>query len=138
MATGYVLAFDFGLSQTGVAVGQPVTGDARGVTTLACKDGKPRWREVTALIEEFSPSSLVVGNPLNMDGTASPMSEAAGTFAEALRDRYTLDVSTHDERLTTHAARSGLEEARAIGRAATEHELAACLIAESWMRANAG
>ena len=138
MPAGYVLAFDFGLSRTGVAVGQTVTGNARGVATLICRDGKPNWREVAALVDEYAPSALVVGNPLNMDGTPSAMSERAAAFAEALERKFDLSVHTHDERLTTHAARSEFEAAKAVGRAATEHELAACLIAESWLQTKKG
>ncbi len=135
--TGYVMAFDFGLAETGVAVGQAITGSARGVATLICRAGKPRWPEVTDLIEEFRPSLLLVGLPLNMDGTTSPISEAAEAFADKLRSRFELPVETHDERLTTRMAKADLEEAREMGRAGSDHELAACLIAESWMRENA-
>ena len=132
-----VMAFDFGLSHTGVAVGQTITASARGVATLNCRDGKPRWPEVTELIDAYTPSILIVGLPLNMDGTSSPMSESAEVFAGKLRERFKLSVEMHDERLTTRSAKSDLDEAREMGRADSDHELAACLIAESWMRENA-
>ena len=132
-----IMAFDFGTTQTGVAVGQSITGSARGVATLSCRAGKPKWREITALIEAYGPSLLIVGLPLNMDGTSSPMSRAAEDFAAKLRTRCELPVEMHDERLTTHAAKADLEAAQELGRAGSDHELAACLIAESWMRDNA-
>ncbi len=132
-----VMAFDFGLRQTGVAVGQTITLSARGVATLNCRDGKPRWPEVTALVDEYAPNVLLVGLPLNMDGTPSTMSEAARAFAQKLSERCKLPAEMHDERLTTRSARSDLEAARASGRARSDHELAACLIAESWMRERA-
>ena len=43
MSPQVVLSFDFGLTETGVAVGQTITGNARGVATLIMKEGKPQW-----------------------------------------------------------------------------------------------
>ena len=134
MATsGYVIGFDFGLKHIGVALGQTVTGTARGVTTLSAKNGKPRWREVDELLQHYQGAALVVGLPLNMDGSDSDMSAKAQQFAAQLAKRSGQDVSTHDERLTSRSAKQAFEHAKAMGTAATEHELAACLIIESWL-----
>ena len=125
---GYVLAFDFGLANIGVAVGQGLTNTARGIATVDARDGVPDWRAIKDLVEQYQPQTLIVGLPLNMDGSASPMSQAAQQFA----------CHMQDERLTTRVAREELEDARAAGRARTDHELAACLIAESWLESRAG
>ena len=135
---GYILAFDFGLANIGVAAAQTLTRTARGVATLGARDGVPDWRAVHRLIEEYQPLALIVGLPLNMDGTESPMSETARQFAAKLADRFGLDCPLQDERLTSREAREGLEDARAAGVASTDHELAACLIAESWLATRAG
>lgn len=132
-APGYVIGFDFGLKHIGVALGQSITGTARGLKTLAAQAGKPRWREVDELLQHYQPTTLVVGLPLNMDGSDSDMSAKAQAFAAQLEKRCGLAVHTHDERLTSRAAKQEFEHAHAMGAAATEHELAACLIVESWL-----
>ena len=75
-----VMGFDFGLRFLGIAVGQAITGSASGLATLNCREGQPRWHEVAALIETHRPQQLVVGLPLNMDGSRSEMAEQATAF----------------------------------------------------------
>lgn len=123
---GYVLAFDFGLRHIGVAGGQTVTGTAGPLATLTAEGGRPRWPELLELVESWRPVRLLVGLPLNMDGTESDMSEAARRFASALEKRCGIATELVDERLTTRAAQ---ERARSNSGA---HELAAVLIAETW------
>lgn len=122
---GYVLAFDFGLRHIGVAVGQQITATASPLTTLRARDGQPEWPALKQLIAEWAPRRLLVGLPLNMDDTDSPMAERARAFAEALARRTGVPVSLVDERLTSRAAREQGEGAA--------HERAAVLIAETWL-----
>lgn len=103
-----VLGFDFGLKHIGVAVGQTVTGSANPLTVLKAKQGIPNWQELAKLIQTWHPDALVVGRPLNMDGTPQPISEAAHRFVEQLRTHYSLPVYEVDERLTTVAAKENL------------------------------
>ena len=128
-----ILAFDFGTQNIGVAVGQTITQTARGIATLKAKNGRPRWQEILALIAEYQPKHLIIGLPLNMDGSDSDMSILATNFAEQLATRSKIAAVLHDERLSTRTAKSQLEEAREFGIAKNDHELAACLIAQSWM-----
>ena len=46
------MAFDYGLRQLGVAVGNRTTATAQALTTLKANDGTPRWEEIQALLEE--------------------------------------------------------------------------------------
>lgn len=128
-----VMAFDYGLKYTGVAVGQRVTGTARGTTTLKSKNGTPNWRDLKAEISTHKPHILIVGLPLNMDGTESDMSDHARNFAEDLAAKTELKVLMVDERLTSHAADAALKDARLAGQSKTDHELAACFIAQTWL-----
>ena len=128
------MSFDFGLRFTGVAVGQTITKSANGVTTLDCKDGRPDWHQVRKLIDEHKPTTLIVGLPLNMDGTESEMTGHARQFAQQLASKTGLPVELQDERLTSHAADEQLQIARQQGRAKTDHELAACLILEQYLQ----
>jgi putative holliday junction resolvase len=103
-----LIAFDFGKKRIGTAVGQTVTATARPLTTLQAKDGVPDWQQVAALIKKWRPDALVVGIPLNMDGTDQPLTLDARAFAKALKDQYNLPIFEMDERLTTKDAREQL------------------------------
>jgi len=127
-----IMSFDYGLRHIGVAVGQSLTQDSRGVGTLRAKNGKVDWSDLGQLVDIYKPSLCVVGLPLNMDDTESEMAGFARNFAGQLTHKTGLSVELVDERLTTREARAGFEEARQMGRAKTEHELAACLILSSW------
>ena len=64
-----LLAFDFGTKSIGVAIGQQLTGTARPLMALKAQDGTPDWSRIEALLKEWLPDRVVVGLPLNMDGT---------------------------------------------------------------------
>ena len=120
-----VLALDFGLRHIGVAVGQSITRTANPVTTLRATQGAPDWQALDAVVGEWQPDVLVVGLPLNMDDSESPMSERARQFADQLRKRYGIRMALVDERLSSF-------EAKQID-ADDDHAIAAQLIAETWL-----
>lgn len=139
MSGGTVLGFDFGTRRIGVAVGQTVTGAARPLVTLGSRDAQPDWAAIARLVEQWRPQTLVVGLPVNMDGSAHELAPAVTAFAAELRARHALPVELIDERLSSHAA---LERAAAAGgrrqsagRAAKEQldRLAAQVILETWL-----
>ena len=105
------LAFDYGEKYIGVAVGSSHSRRAEPVTTLRGSAKNPDWVGISKLMEEWRPHTLVVGLPLNMDGSANPMTRAARKFGQRLKERYNLPVHMVDERLSTLAARDILNEA---------------------------
>lgn len=132
-----LMSFDFGKKRIGVAVGQMVTQTARPLTTLQAKDGAPDWNEVTALMKKWNPDAIVVGIPLNMDGTDQPITESAREFANTLKDKYNLPVYGMDERLTTKDAREQLFNAggyKALQEGQVD-QVAAQLILQNWFAA---
>lgn len=100
-----VLGFDFGTTRIGVASGQAVTGTATPLAPLAARDGIPDWNLLDHLIADWQPDALVVGLPLNMDGSISEMARRARKFANRIQDRYQLPCFLIDERLTTAEAK---------------------------------
>ena len=132
-----LLGFDYGSKQIGVAVGQVITGRARELCILKAQNGVPDWQKVEALIKEWQPDAIVVGLPLNMDGTKSEMSERAEKFARRLNGRFNLPVHTHDERLTTFEAKGErLSQGQRGGyRENPVDALAAALLLEGWLAA---
>ncbi len=121
-----VLAIDFGLKHFGLAVGQTVSRTATPLGAIAARDGIPDWRLLDAAIDEWRPHRLLVGLPLNMDGTVSEMAERAQRFAAVLGKRQGQPVELIDERLTTR-------EAKRLQPDGDGHSVAAALIAETWL-----
>ncbi len=134
-APGTILAFDYGLRQIGVAVGNTVLGTSQPLAILKARDGVPDWARVQALIEEWQPQQLLVGEPLNMDGSESELSRRAARFARRLEGRLGLPVTLVDERLTSFEAKQLAAEAGHDGdyRAAPVDSVAAQLILDSWL-----
>ena len=81
---------------------------------------------------------LIVGKPLNMDGTESPLCARTKKFANRLNGRFNLPAYEHDERLTTYEAKG---ERLAQGQRGGYREnpvdaLAAALLLQGWLEAN--
>ena len=104
------LGFDYGTQKIGVAYGQSLTSTAQALPILSAKDGIPNWQDIEVLIGKWQPDLLVVGLPLNMDGTESALSTRARKFSNRLHGRFGLRVELVDERLSTRQARQELED----------------------------
>lgn len=135
-----LLGFDFGKKKIGVAFGQTITNTAKALCNLPAVNGVPRWEDIKKLIDTWRPEALIVGLPLNMDGTEQPISQAATQFKETLKAKFSLPIFMQDERLTTVEARALVFEQG--GYKALQEEnidaVAAVLILESWMHEHAG
>ena len=133
-----VMAFDFGTGSIGVAVGTGLTAEGQALQALRARDGIPDWHQIEQLLQQWQPQLLVVGLPLNMDGSDSEMSQRARKFGNRLHGRYGLPVAMQDERLTTREAKS---RARAEGHRGNYAEnpidsLAAQAILQDWYYQN--
>ena len=129
-----VMAFDFGLRQIGVAIGNSLLDTSQPLDVLMAKDGAPRWDELQALVEEWQPDLLVVGDPINMDGTDSELSNRARRFARRLHGRLGLPVEMADERLSSFEAKQESAERGHRGDYKQEpiDSIAAGLILKTW------
>ena len=105
-----ILAFDFGLRQIGVAVGNYPLKTTQPLPILNAKNGKPDWQALEKLMQDWQPDLLVVGDPLNMDGSAGEMSERAKKFARRLHGRWGTIVEMADERLSSFEAKQTMRE----------------------------
>jgi putative Holliday junction resolvase len=103
-----ILAFDYGLKSIGVAVGQQLTGTASTLKALKAVDGTPDWNQIEALLKEWQPTLVVVGLPLNMDGSEQPFTARVHKFINRLHGRFGVKVVAQDERLTTVESRAEL------------------------------
>ena len=120
-------------------MGNRITRSAQPLTVLTAREGIPRREELQALLREWQPGLAVVGQPLNMDGSGSDMSQRAARFARRLEGRFQLPTVLADERLSSFEARQVLRESGRSGdyRSQPTDAVAACLILESWLREQA-
>lgn len=129
-----LLGFDFGTKSIGVAIGQEVTGTASPLEALPARDGIPNWDMIAELYKQWSPQLVVVGLPLNMDGSKQQVTFAAQKFANRLHAKFKVPVQTVDERLTTVDAKARLFELggyKKLSKGKVD-SVSACLIIESF------
>ena len=140
MAHRTIISFDFGTKSIGAAIGQEVTGTARALAAFKAQDGIPDWQKIERLLKEWQPDLLVIGLPLNMDGTEQPLTERARKFANRLHGRFGVPIVLHDERLSTVEARSHLFDHggfRALDKGSVD-SASAVVILESWFEQHSG
>ena len=105
-----IVAFDFGTKKIGVAVGQTATYTSSPLQVILNKDDKVNWNEISTLLNEWKPELIIVGKPLNMDGTDSEIMKQVERFYQKLKKIYDTNYEYIDERLTTFEARQILED----------------------------
>ena len=133
---GYVVAIDFGLKYLGIAASSRLIPRPFGITTLIAQSGKLKdWSKLEEILAEYKPHTILVGLPLNMDGSKSEMSERAKAFGESLCSRTSIPVQFVDERLSSWEVRKMNQENSKNKQKKTSkiHEESACLIAQTWV-----
>ena len=135
MSSGTVLAFDFGEKRIGVAVGDLAVGIAHPLETVLAEDNKTRFAAIHALISEWKPVQLIVGEPRHADGGEHETGRLARRFAQRLHGRFALPVALVDETLSSHAAQSRLQVLGVHGAKLKSvlDAAAACEIMETWL-----
>ena len=113
---GTVLGFDFGLKRIGVASGEHLLGIAHPLTTLNVESNEDRFNQIAKLVDEWKPSTLVVGLPLTLDGEENEVTLLCKKFARRLDGRFGLPVVMIDERLSSAEASQSLKEIGISGR----------------------
>ena len=95
------LALDLGEKRIGVAVSDPLNIIAQSVGTIQRKDIKSDLKKIADLVKEYRADKLVIGLPLNMNGTKGKSANLAIDFVEAVKKEIQVDVEMIDERLTS-------------------------------------
>lgn len=106
--TNVYIGFDYGKRYIGVAVGNDTTNHAEGIGVVLANKGVPTWDNIDVMLSKWRPKALIVGWPLNMDGSEQNLSKAVKVFERNLKERYKLDVYLVDERLTSYEAKKQL------------------------------
>ena len=108
---GALIGLDLGTKTIGVAVSDPDRRLATGVETIARKNFTADAQRLLALATERSAVGLVLGLPVNMDGTEGPRAQSTRAFARNLGNLTGLPIALWDERLSTAAVERQLIDA---------------------------
>jgi putative Holliday junction resolvase len=127
-----ILAVDYGRRRIGLAVSDELGVTAQGLPTVEATGVGRAVAAVSEVASKLGVGEVVVGLPLNMDGTRGEMAHAAQAFAEALGEATGLPVQCRDERLTTRSAHRTMQEVgrKARGRLGEVDRIAATLLLE--------
>ena len=126
-----LLAFDYGTKKIGLAVGQNISCTATPLGTVKVTKGQGYWLQIDRIIQEWQPNNLLIGWPVNMDGSDSEILEKTQLFIKELQIRYSINCIKVDERLTSIIAKQTIKE-----RGVTQFDvdsMAAQIILEAWL-----
>ena len=105
-----VLAVDYGERRTGIAVSDEIGITAQGLETIEVKDESEILSRVAQIAKETGAGTIVVGLPLNMNGTESEKSRKVREFGALLAEETSLPVLFRDERMTSKQAQRVMHE----------------------------
>jgi putative holliday junction resolvase len=133
MEGGRLLAIDMGTKRVGVAVSDELGITVRPVTTIERHSWKKLLRSIVEQIEAFEARGLVVGLPLNIDGSEGPAAAEARHAAAKFELSLKIPVYLQDERLTSEEAKSRLQDIQKRERAGNIDSAAAAIILQDFI-----
>lgn len=116
MNTSRILCIDYGDVRTGIAVSDSLHILAVGLCTFRATGATNLIELIKAKADEFNAGLIVIGNPVNMNGTSGPRSNKVRAFAEKLEAALNIKVVLFDERCTTMTAHHILNETDTRGK----------------------
>ena len=99
-----ILAIDYGTKRFGFAIGDTTINTASPIDQLERKGIEMDIDYIKTIVEEYDINKILIGYPLNMDGTKSEMAIETEKFSELLRSQINLEIELYDERLTSFEA----------------------------------
>jgi putative Holliday junction resolvase len=106
---GRLLAIDLGAKRLGIAVTDELQITVTSLERIERRNWKDLLRRVSTLVESYDARALIIGLPLNIDGTRGPAAEDALRIAENFRKSLNVPVFLEDERLTSRTAESDMQ-----------------------------
>jgi len=109
-----ILAIDFGMKRMGFAIGNPVIDSAIPIEPLEYKKKDHVYNHIKNLISQYEVTHILIGYPLNMDGSKSKITEAVDRFKANLLKALDLEIKIEyvDERLSSFEAAEELKALR--------------------------
>ena len=131
-----IAALDLGKRRIGVAIAEGTEASALPIGAIARYSLKRDIEAIAALIGSRNVDRVVVGLPLNMDGTEGPQARAAQAFARHLSEATHVPVELYDERLTSFEAEDRLKGTSSRGHVSKKSvdAVAAAIILEGWLQ----
>ena len=128
-----IMGVDYGDARTGLALN--AGSFAFGAGCVRAEGMRRTAEEVAAAAAENSAELIVVGNPINMNGTEGPRSEKCRAFAKMLGELSGIPVELYDERLTTVSAHNIMSELNVRGKKRKDNvdELSATIILQDYI-----
>lgn len=129
-----ILSVDFGRRRIGLAVCDELQISVRGLPTLKVRNFNDGVAQVAQVAGDEAVGEVVVGLPLNMDGSRGEMAQAAENFASQLAVLCDMPVRLFDERLSSVGAKRALHAMQAKTRKGEVDRMAAVLILETYLQ----
>ncbi|WP_343188190.1 Holliday junction resolvase RuvX [Buchnera aphidicola (Ceratoglyphina bambusae)] len=132
------ISFDYGTKNIGLAIGQKITNTGNMLPSIKIKNGIINWKKIKKIIKYWNPKSIVIGLPLNMNGTEQNFTVKTKNFAINIKKKFNIPVYMHDERLTTVEAKNILFRKKGKKNLTKDkiNSMSALIILESWMSKN--
>ena len=133
-----ILGIDYGQKYIGYAIGNDITYSSSTQGTVIYTNQKKLFQEIQDLVNEWEIKLIILGLPINMDGTESKMSKEVRSFQKKIEKLLNIECKLHDERLSSFEARQQMD---IINKNKTQpipeiDGLAAKIILESWLGEN--
>lgn len=133
-----LMGVDYGLKYIGVSIGDTITKKAKPLIGFSYKN--EGWiSPLREVVERWQPQKIVVGLPLNADGSDQPLTKKVLLFVDLLKDEFGLPVDCADERWSTVEAKANLHasnKSNKVVKSMVDAE-SAKLILEQWLLENA-
>ena len=129
-----ILGIDFGRRRVGLAISDELQIGVRGLPTISVRNFDDGIAQVARVAVQEKAEKVVVGLPLNMDGSRGEMAIAAENFASQLAKLCGLPVCTFDERLSSAGAKRALQAMSAKTPKGAVDRMAAVLILETHLQ----
>ncbi|MCQ2736312.1 MAG: Holliday junction resolvase RuvX [bacterium] len=130
-----ILALDIGRKKIGVAVTDPLCITAGPVGYIDASNTKKAIEEIGELIRSYDSDHVVIGFPVNMDGTIGPRAERCREIGNEIAATFGVKVTEYDERLSTREAErllidAGMSRAK---RKENNDKIAAAIILQNYL-----
>ena len=133
------IAFDFGMTKMGVAIGQNITNTASPLDPVVMRNGNPDWDLVERLIKEYRPTTIILGKPKVIDESSETLMKKIKTFKRSLERDFSQNVEFIPEHLTSKDAKEKLKVRRQEGILSRKimkgqiDSMAAAIFLQDWM-----
>tara|TARA_B100001996_G_scaffold107902_1_gene81488 strand:- start:1574 stop:1999 length:426 start_codon:yes stop_codon:yes gene_type:complete len=133
------IAFDFGMTKMGVAIGQNITNTASPLDPMTMRNGIPDWDLLEQLIKEYRPTKIILGKPKVINESSEALMKKIKAFKRSLERDLNQNVEWTPEHLTSKDAKEKLKVRRQEGILSRKimkgqiDSMAATIFLQDWM-----